>query len=166
MRPNCWHARRGLKPPPEECDTVLTLPDLRQTDSHSCGRVARDVAVSFFGRRAPRRPPSSSPVDGTDPLALVAEFRLLGFHVQSGEMDLIDLKHHTAAGRPVVVLTRLGDEGHYQVVAGVARGRVRYQCPANGPGSEPAAAFLARWWDVGRDVRYHQFGLAVWPQEV
>lgn len=141
---------------------MLTLPDLRQRDGFSCGPTSAAIVLQHLGRTSPRSFPSCSPVDGTDPLALVPVFRRAGLAVQSGEMSIADLRHHTRQGRPVVCLVQMdGSYGHYVVVGGVWRRRVYYQCPTRGPWSESATVFASRWWDMGRDVKYYHFGIAV-----
>lgn len=141
---------------------VIELPDLRQKNGWSCGPVAAAVVLQLFARPIPRQFPSSSPIDGTDPLALVPVFRRAGLHVLAGEMSAQDLRDQCKQGRPVVCLTQHAGQGHYVVVAGVERNRVYYQCPNDGPVSKPIGEFLRDWWDTGRDAKYSQFGISVW----
>ena len=142
---------------------MLSLPDCRQRDDWSCGQTAARVVFQFHGFRG--RSPQGSPIDGTDPRSLETAFLAAGLLVQSGEMTPADLRHHTRLGRPVVCLVTEPDGvGHYVVVGGLLRGRVRYHCPTVGASSEPVAAFDARWHDSDRvAVRYTRWGIAVWP---
>jgi ABC-type bacteriocin/lantibiotic exporter with double-glycine peptidase domain len=142
---------------------MIELPDIRQKDGWSCGPTAAAIVLTHLEVPVPKSIPIGSPVDGTDPLALVSFFRQAGLAVQAGEMTLDDLAHHTKLGRPVICLMRDDGDGHYVVVAGVERRRrVLYQCPAYGPKAEPVGRFGKRWWDQGRDCRYEKWGVAVY----
>lgn len=143
---------------------MLTLPDLRQQTGHDCGQTAAAVVYRLHGRRK-ADPPKGSELDGTHPAEMERAFRDAGLCVQSGDMTPADLRHHTRAGRPVVCLVTEADgTGHWVVVAGVARGKVHFHCPAAGPRTEPTAAFAARWHDSDRvAVRYERWGIACWP---
>ena len=158
-RVNCWRANRGF-PPCEGDDVTLVLPDLRQQTPHGCGRCALEVVWDYFGVRARYAPPN--PVDGMSPDTLENALWNSGVCVQAGSMDLDDLRYHTRRGRPVVCcVTHESGDGHWVVVAGVSRGAVRYQCPADGPARQRAAEFLARWRDqTRRGVLYSRRGIA------
>lgn len=139
---------------------ILELPDTRQTNGWSCGEAAARVVFKYYEIKG--RAPVASPIDGTDPRTLETSLWLAKLSVQAGSMDLDDLRYHTRRGRPVICLVTEGDTGHWVVVAGLERGRVRYQCPIDGPCVEPAAAFEARWQDVDRmGVRYVRWGISV-----
>lgn len=141
---------------------MIQLPDLRQRNGWTCGPVCAATVLTHYGKPIPRAWPAS-PIDGTDPLALVPLFRRAGLNVLAGEMSILDLQFQTRSmGRPVVCLVRLDEVGHYVVVTGVVRRRVYYHCPTMGLESEPVNIFADRWYDVGRDCTYHQFGISVW----
>jgi hypothetical protein len=76
-------------------------------------------------------------------------------------MVVADLAHHTRLGRPVVCLVQSANMGHYVVVRGIARRRLSYHCPSNGPLIQGVSEFDARWFDQGRDTLYVRFGIAV-----
>lgn len=143
---------------------MLTLPSLYQKSGHDCGQAAARVVYRYHGLRK-ADPPKGSELDGTHPAEMERAFRNAGLCVQSGEMAPADLRHHTRLGRPVVCLVTESDgEGHWVVVGGLVRGRVRFHCPTRGACAEPVAAFAARWHDSDRvAVRYERWGIAVWP---
>lgn len=123
------------------------LPDVRQRDNFSCGEQAARVVLQYWGVK-PRVIAVANPVDGTHPATVVAIFRAAGLRCITGEANLELVRAMTRAGMPVVCLVQQDGEGHYVVVGSVSRGRVRFQCPLNGPGSLSAAAFEAAWHDV------------------
>lgn len=144
----------------------LALPDRRQTTGWGCGPAATRVALEYLGVRRPARRVREglphSPQDGTDPRTIEAFLRGLGLDVQAGEMALCDLAHHAAHGRPVLCLIQAGGVGHYVVSAGLFRGRVYYQCPADGPADLPPTGWLSVWHDTDRyGTVYRRFGIAV-----
>jgi hypothetical protein len=142
---------------------MLDLPAILQRNDWSCGQVAARTVFQHFGLRG--KAPPGTPQDGTDPRSIEAAFRLAGLRVQSGEMEVDDLRHHTKAGRPVVCLVTESDGvGHYVTVAGVRGRTVFYHCSVSGARSELLTRFAARWHDSDRvAVRYERWGIAVWP---
>jgi len=139
------------------------LPDVRQRDNFSCGEQAARVVLQYWGVK-PRVITVANPVDGVHPATLVAIFRAAGLRCLTGEASADMLKALTKAGFPVVCLVQKDDDGHWVVVGDVSRGRVRFQCPLGGPGSEPVAAFEERWHDV--DVwgaAYRRFVVVAFP---
>lgn len=141
----------------------IPLPDRRQQDAHSCGPTVYRIVCEALGVKAPG--PKADPMDGLHPAYLSAQLQKVAkLPTVVGTLTVDDLKHFTRAGRPVVCLVRLGNSGHYVVVAGVERGKVVYQCPATGPGRQPVDEFVARWHDTdGRGHAYERWGLAVGP---
>ena len=127
---------------------ILSIPDVRQTADHDCGDAACSAVLRFHGLTGRR---VATLVDGTDPRTLEAVFWRSGLAVQSGRMDVLDLRHHTRRGRPVVCLvTSDAGGGHWVVVAGVARGSVHYHDPTHGTKRERSAKFAERWRDTDR----------------
>jgi ABC-type bacteriocin/lantibiotic exporter with double-glycine peptidase domain len=159
-----WFKQRGLSSTwGEEASIMLALPNLRQRDGWSCGPTCAAMVLQHFGKPVPKQFPSSSAIDGTDPLALVPIFRSANLHVLAGEMAYNDLAFQAGTmGRPVICLVQHDGVGHYVVVSGVRYRRVYYQCPVQGAESCGATEFLDRWFDQGRDCRYLQFGISVW----
>lgn len=141
----------------------MTLPDLRQRDPFSCGRVCRDVVLAALGRPVPD--PDGFPVshlNGSHPQTIEDALRAAGLKVRRGEMDLIDLAHATARGRPVVCLVQHAGGGHW-LVAGRVTGRSVYlQCPDRGPVRAGRRAFRRDWWDRHDGREYRGFGIEVW----
>lgn len=142
----------------------MILPDIRQAHTWDCGPTAARIVFRCLRRRMTPDTLSrlnASPIDGTDPRALEGALRAAGLGVQSGEMTWDDLRHHTAAGRPVVCLVNANGVGHYVVCGGIDCGRARIQDPAAGPVEIGRSAFLSSWRDVDRwGVHYRQFGIA------
>jgi hypothetical protein len=141
----------------------IDLPDLRQLpDGFDCGTVAAEIFWDHFGIKS--RPVPATHIDGTSPDVLESLLWDSGMAVQAGTMEVADLKHHTGRGRPVACcVTEPDGVGHWVVVGGVTRGRVRYQCPLKGPASEPVEAFEKRWADrTRRSVRFERWGIAGW----
>lgn len=142
---------------------MITLSATMQKQGHDCGLAAARCVALYYGRtlRAPTGWPCS--IDGTDPRILEPYFRGNGFGVQSGEMLIDDLRHHTRMLRPVLSLVQRGGVGHWVVASGVLRGRVHYMDPSLGLTVEPVAAFRERWRDVCRDgSSFRGWGIAVW----
>jgi hypothetical protein len=139
----------------------LTLRDARQTSEWTCGRAVLETVWDFFGVRS--RPVPSTPLDGTSPDTIEALLWQSGLSLQSGSMDIADLKYHTGRGRPVVCcVTEAGAVGHWVCVSGVQYRTVFYQCPDDGPSREPIASFEGRWTDqTRRGVSYVRWGIAV-----
>jgi ABC-type bacteriocin/lantibiotic exporter with double-glycine peptidase domain len=140
---------------------LLKLPDIRQVSDYDCGVAASKVVLAYLGHtQRPKLP--VTPIDGTDPRTIESAFRQLGLPVFSGQFDIPLLKHCAATDRPVICLVQQGGVGHYVVSAGVFRGTVFYQCPAEGPLSAKAASFLDSWHDADRfGTHFRCFGIAV-----
>jgi len=144
----------------------MKLPDIRQEGSHDCGLAAcRTVAKLYRRRWTPELTArlGTSLIDGTDPRAIESTLRFCGFGVIAGEMTLDDLQYQTQLRRPVICLITREGVGHYVVVSGIDCGRIRLQCPAEGPIATSKTKFITSWRDVDRlGATYHQFALAVW----
>lgn len=139
---------------------ILTLPDIRQKNNWSCGEAVVRTVFQFHG--AAGKLPLASPIDGADPRGLEAALWRAGLSVQSGSMDLDDLRHHTRKGRPIVALVTSEGVGHYVVVGGLHRGWVYFQDPLRGAVRQKAEAFELSWKDVDRfGVRYVRWGISV-----
>jgi hypothetical protein len=158
---SCWRVRAGLQACGEDDSVILALPDIRQRTPHGCGIAALETVWSCLGVRTRHVP--DNPIDGMSPDTLENALWNSGLALQAGSMDLDDLKYHTRRGRPVVCCVQHPDgDGHWVVVAGVAYGFVKYQCPASGPQKVPAAVFATRWTDqTRRGALYSRWGIAV-----
>ena len=140
----------------------LQLVAKTQSQDFSCGAVCLEVALDYLGVRTRTVP--STPIDGTAPDTLEAALWQSGVRVQSGSMDLADLKHHTGMGRPVICLVTEGDVGHWVVVGGIHRGRVEFVDPLVGHRKEPVTEFARRWASgdsTRRGVNYTNWAIAV-----
>lgn len=162
MELDCYRVSRGL-PRCEECNVILKVPDLRQTDGHSCGLCALNSVLTFHGRKPVSKIGSGLPskLDGIEPRAIEMAARGLGLSCVSGQMTLDDLRHYTRSGRPVIVLVQFSGGGHYQIVKGIVRRTIYLQCPVSGGVTEREADFAARWHDYTIDAhRLDNFGIA------
>lgn len=142
--------------------------DRRQEDSWSCGAVASAVALEIVGfdpvaaSETVRAGLAVTPLDGVDPRTIEAFFRRFGLGVQSGDMDVADLVHHCAVGRPVIALITFDSVGHWVVVYAASNRWVHYHCPVRGLVRESVSKFRGQWKDVGRcGTAYQGFGVAV-----
>lgn len=144
----------------------MELPDLRQKNSYDCGMIACRIVLRVLRRRLTRDLAgrlNTNPIDGTDPRAIESTLRHMGLGVIAGEMTIDDLRLQSQLGRPVICLVTRSGVGHYIVSAGVDCGRIKYQCPADGPCTISRSKFILSWRDVDRlGATYHQFGMAVW----
>lgn len=135
---------------------TLSVPDIKQGNSHSCGPTVFRCLAEFWGVKG--RVPISTPLDGSHPASIVAAFRKAGLRCLAGEADIAVLTSLLKLGRPVICLVQRGGDGHYVVVTGCARGRVHLHDPIDGARSERVDEFVANWADV--DVfgtAYHRF---------
>lgn len=144
---------------------MLTIPDVRQRTDWSCGAACLAALFRFHKRPAPGWVALlPNPDRGTSPDVMEAALHAgFGRPPLRGALDLADLRHLAATGRPVLCAVTWGGTGHWVVCRGVARGRVGYHCPTDGPGSMRAAEWLAGWRDEVDTSPYQRFGLAGWP---
>lgn len=140
------------------------LPDCRQRDSHDCGTACLRTLWQFHYGQQRKLIDLSTPADGLDPATMRAQLLKLGWNVLAGTMTVDDLRHFTAAGRPVVCLVTIDGGGHYVVVGGVWRGKVWHHCPLNGWTGQHIDEWQQSWHDSNADgVRYVNWGLCSWP---
>lgn len=142
--------------------------DRRQLDPWSCGAVTAAVCLEITGIEAiiagelVRTSLSISSLDGTDPRSLESFFRRVGCRVQSGEMTLPDLIHHTGQGRPIACLVQFDSVGHWSTVYGANTRTVAYHCPIRGIVREAIKSFRKNWQDYDRSgATYDGFGVVV-----
>jgi len=143
---------------------ALAVPYRAQNSAYDCGEAVARMVLAFHGRQWPRNrfPGWPCPVDGTDPRTLESFFRGNCFRVQSGEMQLADLRHHTRAGRPVACLVQCGGVGHWVCVNGVIGRMIQVLDPASGPRVTSGGGFVSIWSDLARDgTTYQGWGIAV-----
>lgn len=140
---------------------MLDTQDFRQDTDSSCGDVAQDIVFAYFGVRPPSPALSSEP-DGLHPAVIEATFRKAGLRVQSGQMNLRDLKHHIAQGRLVLCPIDLFG-GHWVVVRGITPSYVHYQCPTEGRQKKIHESWVGLWRDSTRSGHaFDKWGIAVW----
>ena len=140
---------------------ILDVPDIRQASDYDCGSACVDMVAAFFGRRTRGPAALANRVQGMSPDTVEAVLRALGFVVLSGTMTAADLRHLCDTGRPVLCPIEARG-GHWVVVRGVARRKVLFNCPADGPGALPEADWAAGWHDVSRTgQRFDRWGIGV-----
>lgn len=148
----------------EPVAAILKLPPIYQGTESSCGLACVRTVLEFWGDSG-RRPRLVTDIrDGAHPTAIQAALRKADLRVISGEMLPADLGLFARSGRPVITLIQRRGIGHYVVVAGLSRGRVRYHDPMEGMLSLTLGEWTERWRDV--DVfgsHYHRFGIVAYP---
>lgn len=129
---------------------ILELKDVRQHDEYSCGDACVDVLLRFWGVRSSVAVLTlANAVQGVGPDACENLLRRAGLSVVSGNITVDDLKNFTKLGRPVMCPVSVHG-GHWVVVSGVARGKVHFQDPTDGPSSLKVADWDAAWHDTSR----------------
>ncbi len=144
----------------------LTVPTVLQSLDYSCGRAALQSVLDAHGVPVDNARLGAAlgtdPDDGTQPEALVDAAAALGlpYEVRDGA-NLDDLAHAIDRGAPCICCVQRNGGGHWVVVTGVTGGTVSTMDPLDGQRTEPAADFVARWWDTAHGVRYERWALAV-----
>jgi ABC-type bacteriocin/lantibiotic exporter with double-glycine peptidase domain len=146
---------------------MLVYKDLRQQKAHTCGPVAARIVAANLGTRYTEEFLEDrflcSSLDGTDPRSISAFFRSESFSVLDGQMEVADLHYFTKNNRPVIALVTFGGVGHYIVVRGVARKRVYYQDPYDGPASMPTESFSESWLAENYlGANFSSWGIVIW----
>jgi ABC-type bacteriocin/lantibiotic exporter with double-glycine peptidase domain len=143
---------------------MLTIPDVRQRDHYSCGAACSAALLSYYHLPVPRwLRRLANPERGMQPDTLYAILSdAFGRPPLAGSVELHDLRHLTATGRPVICPV-FWDSGHWVVVSGVTRSRVHLHCPIDGPTSVPIRDWLADWRDEPADSPYQRYALCGWP---
>ncbi|MBT9583952.1 C39 family peptidase [bacterium] len=160
--------------------TLLPVPDTRQSTDYSCGAAALQAVLAYYGREVREdqlmRELGSVPAQGTSPQAIVRvarDYGLLADLRQSMQID--ELQQLVREGFPTIVCAQAWrdgsqpwsedwDDGHYLVVIGVDKERVYFEDPSllGSRGQILRAEFLSRWHDVeGDGTRYLQAGIVL-----
>lgn len=150
----------------------LSVPYLRQTTPYTCGPVALQMVLAYYGIPA-SEPLLSRKLDtnaetGTRRwnMQAIAQQYALTCHVNN-DAEFEEFAQHIRRGRPVIVrfLETDKNEDHYGVVIGATRDAVVVHDPWNGPGlTFSKAAFMPRWTcDVIGDC--HKWLMAVEPRQ-
>lgn len=130
---------------------VLDVPYVPQSES-LCGGAAAVMVFRYWGEDSVHVAAFAPLVDdsagGIPTGALVAEVRALGWRAVVFRGSLAGLRRQLSAGRPVIVLLRVGrDRYHYVVVVAVDDGSVLVHDPARAPFRKLSAATFRRMWD-------------------
>lgn len=143
---------------------ILDLPLIEQTKDYDCGHAVYSCVCSYWLAKAKKV--TADPLIGFHPFQLEPTLRQTGFLVQSGSMDIDDLRHHCNLYRPVICNITSKGGGHYIVVAGVSRGFVKYMDPTPGEiVSMRVDDFKASWLDIDRNANiFRRYGIAVWME--
>lgn len=124
---------------------MIVLPDIRQTNDHSCGMAAVMAVCYYWGVADP--PDLANPVQGMGPDTVEALLRSAGLQVLSGTFTIHDLRYLTR-DRPVICPTQY-EGGHWVTVRGITQW-VYYQDPLYGPRHTGKTEWMAAWDDRGR----------------
>ena len=167
---------------PVGAQTLLPVPDTRQSTNYSCGAAALQAVLSYYGvdTREDRLMVElgSDPENGTSPQAMVRIARHHGLEAELREsMTIDDLAELVAQGTPTIVCCQAWreesqkkpwaddwEDGHYMVVIGVDDQRVYFEDPSllGSRGQISRASFEERWHDVeGSGRRYVRAGLVI-----
>ena len=141
---------------------LLTLPDIRQQEGHTCGDAAALCVLAFHGITASFR--LATKQQGADPVSIESKLRQIGLKVTAGESKIDDLRHYCDSGRPVICLVHWpdGEDSHYLTVKGVSKGYVYYQDPEEGPGKCKVKEFESSWSASGRIGMYNKWAIVAW----
>jgi ABC-type bacteriocin/lantibiotic exporter with double-glycine peptidase domain len=144
-----------------------TTRPVSQRAGHDCGVACAVYVLRRLGLRcaydavlADLQPTAH---DGVHPSTLEGYLRnRCGLNVTAGEMSLEDVRHHTRARRPVVLVVN----EHYVVAVRVARGKVLLMDPQQGYADTPVEDVEAIWRDETRHgAVYDQYGIAAWQRD-
>lgn len=143
---------------------MIEFPDQRQEDDYTCGTAILQGVFDLFRIDRSSSDDLATEADGLHPATLESVLRRAGFSVQSGQMTVEDLKHHTAHGRPVLCpIDQFG--GHWVAVLAVARGIVWYHCPVGGRKKIREKEWRAIWRDHTRAGHpFDSWGIATWVE--
>lgn len=141
---------------------MIELPDVRQNHDYDCGLACIRAVMALLGLKGELTGDSiASAVDGMSPDGVERVFRWYRVPVVAGTMQVRDLKHYTATGRPVVCPVSLYG-GHWIVVVGVERNWVHYHDPLRGPDRRRVEVFRGLWTDMTRAGHtFDNWGIAV-----
>lgn len=141
---------------------IADYPVVMQGHDYDCGSAALDGVFRHFGvRTRATLLRLVNDQDGLHPATLEALLRQTGLKVQSGQMTLDDLRHHTKSGRPVLCPIDLFG-GHWVTVVGTARGKVHYVCPVGGELKSSYGWWASKWCDSTRAGHtFDHWGIAV-----
>lgn len=143
------------------------IPDVRQKTNHGCGAACVAALLSFHGlpvRRGLERLAHPAVGMGEDVVEALLWDAFDG-RVMRGTLDVPLLRHLANAGRPTIALVTFEAGGHWVVVRGVARGRVYYHCPTNGPESRRIPDWLTTWTNGPPGAGgLHRFGICPDPR--
>lgn len=160
---SCWRLDRGLQPCEGADMPILSVPDLRQNDSHSCGAVALDVLLRYHGRKLPADVKRlADPVKGLGPDTAELVVRRHLDHVLTGHIDLERLRVLSAFTPVLCVVTLTPEVDHWVCVVGVTRSRVHYHCPTNGVQWLSHAEWDRVWVDCTAGGVWRRYALTGW----
>lgn len=161
--------------------TLLPVPDTRQSTDYSCGAAALQAVLAYYGTEVREdqlmRQLASDPDKGTSPEALLRVARNYGLQADLRQpMQIVELQHWVEQGVPIIVCAQAWreeagrawpddwDDGHYLVVIGVDADNVYFEDPSllGSRGRIARTEFVQRWHDVEADgTRYVQAGIVL-----
>jgi ABC-type bacteriocin/lantibiotic exporter with double-glycine peptidase domain len=134
------------------------IPHRYQSTEWTCGPAVARMALAAFGVRVTERTLArrmeTNPRTGTRQAELIRCLKRAGLSADARRHRRLDrLARALKAGAIVIVLyrDRDGEEGHYALLIGADKRRVRLRDPWYGPDySLPRREFLSRWHDTAR----------------
>ena len=143
---------------------MLELNGAMQKGDYDCGAACVDTVIRYYGiRTSVAFLDLANPIQGLSPDSIEALCRKAGLSILSGTMTTDDLQHLTKRERPVLCPITTPEGGHWIVVRGVARGRVYFHDPADGPRSLKLADWSAGWRDTSRaGHEYDRWGICAY----
>lgn len=162
--------------------TLLRLPDVRQQTDYTCGPVALQAVLGYYGEEHFEADLAelcqADPQQGTPPERLAAAARQLGFQAEIRQhMTLTELERSVQRGVPVMVAAQawrdpeqqqipwsnLWDSGHWMVVVGLDAEKVYLEDPSilGSLGEIPRREFLERWHDIDGSTPFIQGGILI-----
>lgn len=161
---------------------VLRLPDVRQQTNYTCGPVALQAVLGYYGEEHFEEDLAelcgADPEEGTPPDRLVRAARELGFQAEVRQnMTLADLEQSIADRVPVMIAAQawrdedqkqipwenLWDSGHWMVVVGLDKDKVYFEDPSilGSLGEIPREEFLQRWHDIDGTTPFVHGGILI-----
>lgn len=168
----------GEFPAPE---SLLKVPDTRQTTDYSCGASALQAVLMYYGEERDEyelmEMLKTDPKEGTNPKDIVRVAKKLGYRARLEQgLTLERLEQSVKAKTPVIVAmqawrdgedlnrpwSEVWDSGHYVVVVGIDDKNIYFEDPSllGSKGYLPRKEFEERWHDVD-DKKYVHSGIFI-----
>jgi len=171
----------------EETEDIMVLdyPDIRQSDSSSCGPAVVRSVLNFFGEDEEeeklKKVLKCTDDWGTDPTEIVKYLKKKNYKVKNHELTIDQVIDFVKKKKPVILCiqawadknvnyAKSWDHGHYVVAIGYNKKEKRLLF--HDPSVADQRAYLEfkelldRWHDVDRNgTKYNNFGIAVYGKK-